>query len=340
MPESKRIWQKTLARFLGAFAKRAQNLPREKAMRWGERLGSISYVLGVRQRAYAHRNLRLVYGDSMTVKERDALIRRVFTHFAKTGVDFVRGPLLQTRADRDALIPHVEGWDEYARPALAQGKGVIFLSAHFGNWELLGRWIASEGVPITVVARPPANGEFATWLRDLRKGSGLEVASKGGSVRALLSVLKRGDALGVLPDQNSGDVFAPFFGVPAGTPAGPSALALKTGAVLIPVYCPRQSDDTYKLIFRPPLPVRYDVPAGERDAETLRIMTDTNRLLEEMVRAYPDQWLWLHNRWKAAFEEKNRARWPAQYEGLPFAEALRRWLGEPFLPPAGSISGK
>jgi len=242
----------------------------------------------------------------------------------------VRGPLLQSRADRDALIPHVEGWEEYALPALAQGKGVIFLSAHFGNWELLGRWIASEseGVPVMVVARAPANGELAAWLHDLRHGSGLEVASKGGSVRALLALLKRGGALGVLPDQNSGDVFAPFFGVPAGTPAGPSALALKTGAVLVPVYCLRETDDTYKLLFRPPIPVRYDVPPDERAAETLRVMTETNRLLEEMVRAYPDQWLWLHNRWKAAFEEKNRERWPVRYEGLRFDEAIRRWRGE------------
>lgn len=301
-------------------ASRVQKMPRPRALLWGAGLGRIAYRVAGRQRRFADRNLRLAFGGALTQRERKNLTRRVFEEFGKTLVDVLRAP----RPDREganALITRCEGW-EHAQIALERGDGLICLGAHIGNWELLGGWIATQGVPLTVVAREPKDPDLGEYLRGLRQGSGLSVAGKGGSVRALLAVLKRGEALGVLPDQNSGDLFVPFFGIPAGTVAGPALLALKTGAPIVPSYCLREPNDSYRLLFLPPLEVKN---TGDRNADTERIMGRANDVLETVVRAYPDQWLWLHNRWKSAFEEKNRTRWP---QGYNFEAARAHWAGK------------
>lgn len=282
-------------------------------------LGRFIYRFAARPRGFARRNLRLAYGGAMTEREREALVRNVFVHFAKTMLDFVRGPAL-SREGLDRIIVSVEGW-ESGRAALDSGRGLIFLTAHLGNWELLGRWLAAQGIPLTVVAREPGDPAFGGYVRSLRENAGFAVLSKGASARELLGALRRGEAIVLLPDQNSGDLFVPFFGVPAGTVAGPASLALHTGAPLLPSYCVRQPDDTYKIIFLPPIPAE---PTGDRAADVTRVMGEANRVLESVVRQFPEQWLWLHDRWRSAFEEKNRSRWP---EGLDCEAALARWRG-------------
>ena len=296
-----------------------QCLSRPAAMRAGEGLGRLAYRAAGRQRRFAERNLRLAYGDLKTPHERNRLTRDVFQHLGKCLVDFLRGPALGP-AQMDALVSCCGG--EHLRAALDKGKGVILLTAHLGNWELLGRWVSAQGIPLTVVAREPEDPLLGGYLRRMRENAGFAVLSKGESARELLSVLRRGEAIILLPDQNSGDLFVPFFGVPAGTVAGPASLALHTGAALLPAYCLREADDRYRILFLPPIPVRA---TGDREADVSGVMAEVNRVLEEVIRRYPDQWLWVHNRWKSAFEEKNRPRWPA---GFDFAAARARWQGE------------
>jgi Kdo2-lipid IVA lauroyltransferase/acyltransferase len=135
-------------------------------------------------------------------------------------------------------------------------------------------------------------------------------------------VLRRGEAISLLPDQNSGDVFVPFFDVPAGTVAGPAAFALRTGAALIPTYCVRQPDDSYRVLILPPVPAQKSANDRDRSADIARVTGEANRVLESVIRRYPDQWLWLHNRWKSAFEEKNRPLWP---DGYDYETLHARW---------------
>lgn len=293
-------------------------------MRFAVRLGHFAYAIAGRQRKYAQRNLRLVgFPEPDTPPaERDRFIRSVFVSFAKSLVDFLRGPSLTPEA-LDALV-RADGF-EHITLALARGRGVILITAHMGNWELLGRWLAQHEVPLTVVGRDPEDPDFAAWVRKMREGGGMGVASKGGSVRELLGLLKKNQAVGLLPDQNSGDVFVPFFGVPAGTVAGPATLALHTGATLIPTYCVRLPDDTYRLMILPPISTES---TGDKDTDVRRIMGDVNDALESVIRRYPSQWLWLHNRWKSVFEGSNHDRcWLAEGNGgeAAYREALRRW---------------
>ena len=200
----------------------------------------------------------------------------------------------------------------------------MFVSAHLGNWEIMGRWLALvQNVTMTVVAKDPKNPGFAAYLRQMRENAGFAVQSKGESARELLRVLRRGEAVFLMPDQNSGDVFVPFFGVPCGTVVGPASLALHTGAALIPIYCVQEKMG-YRVICLPEVTVQN--PSGG-EAEVARLTSELNVVLEQMVRRYPAQWLWLHNRWKSAFEEKNHARaWPApQYTPCDFDAARKRW---------------
>ena len=322
-------WQRVVLFLARKMGERVQKMPRQTAMAWATRLGRWAYKAARKKRGIALSNLRLAQFPSPGASEAEQarLVEGVFVHFAKVFVDFLRGPVFDPRelASLQSIITECEGF-AHIRAAQASGKGVILLTAHLGNWELQGRFVAASGVPLTVVAREPENREFGDYVRGLRESAGFAVLPKGASARDILGRLKKGEAVGLLPDQNSGDVFVPFFGVPCGTVAGPAAFALRTGAALIPTYCVRKPDDTYKFIALPPVPVHS---TGDKDADISRITQETNRVLEEMVRQYPDQWLWLHNRWKSAFETKNYPRaWGAETSAknnTAYQSAQKRW---------------
>ena len=313
-----RLWQQILLNLMRRGGARLQRLSPPSARRFGTWLGGVAFRGAGRKRRRAEGNLRLAYGDALSARERAHLVRRVFEHFGRSSVEFLRGPNLTPEVLEQSVT--AEGW-EHVDAARAQGRGVVLVTAHLGNWEVLGRWLASvKQVPLTVVAREPENPEFAGYVRTLRENSGFAVLNKGGSARELLRVLKRGEAICLLADQNSGDLFVPFFGVPAGTVAGPASLALHTGAALFFLYCV-ETEDGFRVVCSPPMDV---TATGDHDADVRRIMTGVNVALESAVRQYPDQWLWLHDRWKSAFEEKNRAEaWPSD---AGFERAYADWL--------------
>ncbi len=296
-----------------------QRMSRPAAMRFGERLGRLGYAVARKQRFYADRNLRLAYGDVMTKADRDALIRRVFVQYGKTTVDFLRVPSLSD-GELGALVETVDGW-EHLEAARATGRGFVVVTGHIGNFELLGRWMAYKGVPSTAVARDPTDPALADYARRMREYGGNVMLSKGTSARDLLGCLKKGGVVTLGVDQNSGDIFTPFFGVPAGTVTGPAKVALHTDSLMLPAFCLREPSDRYRMLFLPPVPPEK---TRDRDADVERVTLAINAALEGVVRAYPDQWLWLHNRWKSAFEQANRDRWPAGYD---FDALYRRWQG-------------
>jgi len=317
-----RLWQRVVLAALSRSARSIQRMPRARAMRIGATLGRLAFRLSKRHRRQAERNLRLVFGDAMDRAERAAFIERVFVHFGKTLVDFLRAPALLGPSDLENLISACEGFDEHVRPAIERGVGLVCLTGHIGNWELLARWMGTRGVPLSVVARDPKDPALADYVRKLRASNGVTTLTKGTSARELLRILRRGGGIALLPDQNSADVFVPFFGVPTGTVAGPASLALHTRVPLLFAACVREPDDRYRLIFLPPI----DTTPSENGSggDVARVMTEVNRALESVIRRYPDQWLWLHGRWRASFEDKHRHHWP---DDLDFEAFARRWRG-------------
>jgi len=176
-------------------------------------------------------------------------------------------------------------------------KGVLLITGHFGNWEMMARWLAIHGYPLNVVARDARDPAATKLLADTRTGSGANVLYRGNSARAVLQCLKKKEIVGLLPDQNAADVFVPFFGLPTGTVDGPAVIHLKTGAPLLFSWCVRDSRGGFAIHFEPPVVV---TPTGDRAVDVAEVMTLINAHLEARIRLYPTQWLWLHNRWKAS----------------------------------------
>ncbi|MBC8136716.1 MAG: lysophospholipid acyltransferase family protein, partial [Fibrella sp.] len=314
-------WQRFLLNLIPHVEKRVQSVPRHKAIGYGRSLGNLAFRFAKKARDTAFKNLRFVYGDALTEAERDRIVREVFQHFCIMAIDFLRGPLLKSPDDLNALILSVEGWEENIEPLLREKRGIVICTAHFGNWEMLGRYIVSRGVPLTVVVRNPEDESFSAWAKRMREGAGFTVSAKGESAKRLLTVLKRGEALGILPDQSSADVFIPFFGIPTGTATGPALLAGRSNAGLIPCWCfaDPAHDYRYRIIFEPLIPI---VETGNKQADLAVVMTVVNTRLEARIRETPEQWLWLHDRWKGTFQKHNRERLP---EGLDLSTLWERF---------------
>lgn len=268
-------------------------LPWRPARALGTGMGSAAYRLSPRYRRMADKNLQIAYGSALSAWERRRLTRRVFQNFARaTLIEFLKVPFL-TSTEVRAMVPMESLAPMQA--ALARGKGVIVVSAHLGNWELLARRIAMEGISIKVVTRQSPDPAFNAITNSLRENAGYTVHPRGSSPRGLLKHLRDNGVVAILADQKADDgVYVPFFGQPAGTVAGPAVLALKTGAALLPLFAPRRPNGTFATLF---LPEVDTTATGDTTADVTRIMGDVTAAIESAVRQYPDQWLWLHDRW-------------------------------------------
>jgi KDO2-lipid IV(A) lauroyltransferase len=288
----KRIWNWVVRGAFRFFQKLWRIVPPGAAARFGEALGVVAYTVSARYRGVADKNLRIAYGDTLTAAQRRDISKRVFKNFARaTLVEFLRPPPIPVGASDFAPIHEV----------LKRGRGVIVVSAHLGNWELVARRGANENLDVLVIARPTQDPQLNRLIDGLREKSGYRVHPRGGSPRVLLRHLRSNGLLAILVDQKSDDVFVPFFGKVAGTTAGPAVLALKTGAPIVPMFCPRKPDGAYSVEICPEIDT---TATGDTDADVNRIMTDITLAVESAVRKYPDQWLWLHDRWLIRNPEK------------------------------------
>jgi len=191
-----------------------------------------------------------------------------------------------------------EGWENYER-ARDRGAGVIACTAHFGNFEVLAAAHTLRGVPITMISRRMAKSRANDAWRSLRHRSGVEeiLVTKGATLSAAMRSVKAGRVLGYVIDQNQTDhaVFPTFFGVPAATAPMPAVVSLRSGAAVVFVLSYPLGDGRHRVVIDGPI----EVPrTGDRDRDVLAFMQDLNDRLEHWVRAHPEQWYWLHRRWK------------------------------------------
>ena len=188
---------------------------------------------------------------------------------------------------------HVEGV-EHLRRAAAAGRGILVLTAHYGNWELLAAAHGLTGLPLSFVVRPLDDPILDDLAGRFRRRSGAELIVKHRAVREVMQALRRGRMVGILLDQNAtrGEgVFVPFFGVPASTSKGLALLALRTGAPVVPVFLRREPDGRHCMDVRPPLP-------APPDEDVLTYTAAFNAAIEAAIRRAPEQWLWMHARWR------------------------------------------
>jgi KDO2-lipid IV(A) lauroyltransferase len=214
----------------------------------------------------------------------------VFRSIARLLVCFARFPSIR-RETVDRWI-RCEGMEHY-EAALRAGRGVLFATAHLGNWELSAYAHALLAAPMNVVVRPLDNPLIDRLVERRRSLSGNRPIFKKDYARAILKALAANQAVGILIDQNASPdtgVFVDFFGVPACAGVGFAKLAARSGAAVIPGFALwSEEEQRYILRFDPPIPMTGD---AARDTQSLQSH------LESVIRAYPDQWLWIHRRWK------------------------------------------
>ncbi len=258
-----------------------------------------------RLRRVAMRNLSLAWPE-LPERRRAEIVDGVFRSIARVLLAFARFPSIQ-RGNVSRWI-RVEG-AEHVERASRQGRGVLFATAHLGNWELSAFAWALLYTPMNVVVRPLDNPLIDLLVERRRALSGNRPIGKRGFARSILHSLAANEAVGILIDQNTAadsGIFIDFFGTPASASTGFAKFAAHSGAAAIPGFAIwSDAERRYVLRFYPPVPMTGD---AARDTQAL------HAILEEVVRAYPDQWLWIHRRWKT-----RPPGTPSLYETIPAA---------------------
>jgi KDO2-lipid IV(A) lauroyltransferase len=261
-----------------------------KAERRGALIGRLAYRFDKKHRNRAIANLELAYPD-WTHEQRVELAKRMFDHFGLIMGDFLRTPL---RSDEEVLAStEVEGFEIFDS-VLARGNGIIACTGHVGNWERFAHWVSASGRHISVVARDANQSKIQDRVSAIRARSRANVISRGDSARELIRRLRNNEAVGILPDQNSEECFVKFFGKTCGSVLGPAVLHQRTGATLLPAFCVRLGAGKYRIIVKEPI----DLDNAEKDGAVL--MGQVQAAIESVIREYPEQWLWMHDRWKSS----------------------------------------
>ena len=272
----------------------ARLLPRRALLALGAAVGALAGRIDLRHVAIARDNLREAFGDDLDESERERILRGCWRHFGQITFDALAFPTL----DRSALgsILRVEGLD-HARAALALGRGALVFSAHYGHWEAGAYAFGLLGIPFAVIARPLDNPMLDRRLARLRSGTGNAIIPKRRAVRETMRALGRGAGVAILIDQDAGldGVFVPYFGRLASTTPTLALLALRTEAPILPVHARVEADGTISVLIEPVIETR---PSADRDADVLRLTAECTAMVEGWARSTPEQWLWMHRRWK------------------------------------------
>lgn len=263
------------------------------ARRLGALLGALAGVLARDRRELVRDNLARALPELSSARRAD-IAASCFRHFGATFLD----ALSMRRFDAPDLCRRID-WQGFEHLVAAEdaGRGVIVLSAHFGNWELAANAVAALRGPIAVVGRPVDNPHIDRLVQSVRSRYGNRSLPKRGAVREMFRVLQGGGRLGLLIDQRvraEEAIDVPFFGRPALTSPVVARLALKTGAPVVPIAGHPLPGGRYRVVLDPPL-----WPEGRDDAETT--FAFTRRCLEageSAIRRHPEQWLWMHDRWR------------------------------------------
>jgi Kdo2-lipid IVA lauroyltransferase/acyltransferase len=270
-------------------------LPRSLARAVGISIGQAVYMLHARLRRVGLRNLELAFPEKSEA-ERKGILRGEFTSLGRQLAEVCQFPKY-TRENVDKVVVY-DGLENFQQ-AYAQGRGVLFLTAHFGAWELSAFTHSLHGHWLHIVMRPMDNDYLDRLIQSYRTMHGNKTVGKDDFVRGLLAAMKCGETVGILMDTNMTPpqgVFVNFFGIPACTASGLARIALRTDAAVVPGFTIWDKDlRKYRLRFDPALAL---IHTGDLEADIVANTQQFTRVIEDYVREYPDQWLWVHRRWK------------------------------------------
>ena len=269
-------------------------LPRKTALKMGVYLADLMFLLFPKERAKVMANLNLAFGSEKKQREIYRICRYCFRNLGKGMMEVMQFPRLNE--NNLSKLVTFEGKQNLDN-ALKLGKGVIILTAHFDNWELLGASLPLAGYTFNCIVRPVRSPYLEKLVAKNRQDMGIRFISRGASIKEALKCLKRNELLAILGDidTKSDGVFVDFFGSQAFTPRGPVSIALKTGAVLLPSFIVRQKNDKHKFIIEKPLEL---LTTGIIEEDIVLNTGRFTKIIEAYIRKYPEQWIWNHQRWK------------------------------------------
>jgi KDO2-lipid IV(A) lauroyltransferase len=268
-------------------------IPFQRCMALAERLGKLLYLLNTKHRNRAMDNLRNAFPEK-SEWELVQILRQVYISLCRVTIEFAHLSEVEEMLAKGQI--KVKGLDAWAR-ALEQKKGIIGVTGHLGNWELLGAIMVHLGYPLHALYHPMKNPYSDRFFNHLRERAGIRLINMKKASWPCLRALKQNHIIGLIADQDAGrdGVFVDFFGRPASTFRGPAIFALKTGAPMAMGNLIRKADGTYTLYLEPPFKV---VDTGDFEADVRSNTELWSRRLEYWVSRYPEQWFWVHRRWR------------------------------------------
>jgi len=273
-------------------------LPHGRAVALGGRLGFLLWFFSRSRVDRAEKRAVRALGVGVTIARR--IVRGSYENLGRSVAEMSRLPGMLNRLDQYVSF---HGEDNLKR-AISKGKGVIFLTSHMGNWEMLAAHVSAKGYPMNAIGAEQRDSRITDLIFEIRKECGVNTISKGFDLKSAIRCLKRGEILGVLIDQDVRDkgIVVPFLGLPASTPYGPVKIAHKLECPILPVFMIRKGrGPCHDLYILPPL----EDPSGKTFGEDILFSTaEANRLLGDWIRRYPDHWMWLYPRWATTLGDK------------------------------------
>lgn len=263
-------------------------------------LARLWFRLDRRHRQITMRNLAFAYGAELTPAQRESLAQEIFRQFVRFLLEGLEMLLLPLSPIRGKVI--IIG-QEHVEAALAQGRGLLAITAHTGNWEYTVMGYGLKYQPVAVVAREHDHPLMNRLIRRLRERGGNWMIAKQGGLKAIISHLKQNHIVGVVIDQNTttaGGVLVEFFGQRARTTPVAAILARRWGTPVLPVFSRRLPNGQHLMVILPALPL---VKTADEKADIIAAVQTQSQIVEAWVRRYPEQWLWLHKRWKNQYPE-------------------------------------
>ena len=266
-------------------------------------LGRLGYITSPKPRALSITHLGMAFGKEKTPAEIRRLARRMFVMLGKNAGEILRASRVKTLADLEKFV--VVHDYKYAEAAKAKGKGVIFLPNHLGAFELMVTFVALKGFKPMVIGTPLKDEKLNSLMVNYRNAHGAIPVERGKETLRLFKGLKQGGSTAVLIDQDTKvkSRFVEFFGRPAATPIGAAILAIKTGAAVLPAYIHLGADNLQHIRFLPDIPLEI---TGDEETDLVRNTQNYTRFIEMVVREHPEQWVWMHERWKTQPGEEIR----------------------------------
>jgi len=295
-PLSKRLKRTLRYGLLRATLAVVGRLPLSWAQAFGRALGSAAFHLARGERRKALASLSIAFPE-LSEEARLDLARRCFRHLGTAILEMAVAPRL-SRSEFDRLVDCSGDALAAMDRAHASGKGAVCVAAHLGNWELQAWGVARHGLPLHAVGKENVDPRLTRLIDRFRAAGGVRNIWRGqpGAAVGLLRMLRKGELLGILIDQDTNvqNVFVPFFGQPAATPRAAADLVLRTGAAALVCLVHKREDGTYRATSE-----ELEVPrTGDVERDVVELTARFTARIETAIRAHPEQWVWMHQRWK------------------------------------------